>query len=584
MPEAFYRCSFDVIKRSNKDSVVKKAAYNAREKIRRNETQTEINYSSKQDLLAQAILAPKGAKEWVFDRYQHYNKVEEQDNRKNSQLGRTLDIGLLHQLTLEQNKQLLEQYLEKHFVSRGMVADYCIHDADPNGDRRNIHAHIILSMRRLDGDGFSQHKERDWNNKKLLQDSRVAWAIEANMMFQSLGMDHHIDHRSLKDRGIDRLPQRHEGKQATNLKRREGVKVSKATYNDLVKELNQINQKTKTLVADLDIERIEKVQQFEKLFKRCESLMEKANQIQEAETAYWVRERQLEGEEVKVEERNIAKQYDLLWDKSMALAIKLDALTRQTLIPDDEPNDKPQAVVEQDNQSSPSKAVNDNREPQNYQEWLEQAEAKAVESRRQNELQMDGRSRDEPPNDEVQRSSRQRERLERTERSSTTGTLRSETIAEHTDAEEAISRAEAVERHYRHIDKRTIKNVVTVYRVKLVEIIAKFDPRVVKKDFADQTTTAYERDRLIAKYLRARGFSISEIHKAIRRASPAVFRKSKQVAYSYLKRLRDYTQQKERNLEKSAAANAARASQKQRANRTASDRDKAKAKKKKRAR
>ena len=115
---------------------------------------------------------------------------------------------MLHQLSLEQNKQLLEQYLNKNFVSRGMVADYCIHDADPNGDRRNIHAHIILSMRRLDGDGFAKNKEREWNNKTMLQESRVAWAVEANMMFRSLGMNYYIDHRSLKEQGLDRLPQR----------------------------------------------------------------------------------------------------------------------------------------------------------------------------------------------------------------------------------------------------------------------------------------------------------------------------------------------------------------------------------------
>ena len=90
MQKGFYRCSFDIIKRSNGDSVVKKAAYNAREKIRQNESNLDIDYTTRQDLLTQAILAPKGAKEWVFDRYQHYNKVEEQDSRKNSQLGRTL--------------------------------------------------------------------------------------------------------------------------------------------------------------------------------------------------------------------------------------------------------------------------------------------------------------------------------------------------------------------------------------------------------------------------------------------------------------------------------------------------------------
>ena len=312
MQKAFYRCSFDIIKRSNGDSVVKKAAYNARENIYRQESQSEINYSSKQDLLAKGILAPQNAPKWIFNRQQHYNKVEEQDKRCNSQLGRTLDIGLLHQLTLEQNQQLLEQYLQKNFISRGMVADYCIHAPDPNGDRRNIHAHIILSMRHIDEDGYSKNKAREWNDKKLLQDSRIAWAIETNLMFQSLGMAYYIDHRSLKEQGIDRLPQRHEGKQATNLKRRKGVKVSKASYNDLIKELDKINKATNKLIAKNPSDRIQTINQYESLFKRCAVLMEQTKEIQEAETDYWIRTKELDEFWAEKEQKKLAQLYDPL--------------------------------------------------------------------------------------------------------------------------------------------------------------------------------------------------------------------------------------------------------------------------------
>ena len=166
-----------------------------------------------------------------------------------------------------------------------------------------------------------------------------------------------------------------------------------------------------------------------------------------------------------------------------------------------------------------------------------------------------GDSAEDPPDDETERSSRRREQWERTERSSTTGNLRSETVAENTDVEEAINRAEAVEKHYRNSQPSKVRNVITEYRIKLTNIIAKLDRREVVKDFRDNTSQAYERERLIIKYLRSRGFSMTEIHKAIRRASPALFRKSQQIAYNYLKRLRDYTQQRARNLHRSAVEN-----------------------------
>ena len=244
--KAFYRCQFGLIKRSKGDSVIKKAAYNSRERLYRQEAREYISYRSKEDLLAKNILAPKGAKKWVKDRATLYNKVEAIDKRSNSQLGRTIEIGLLHQLTLEQNQELLERYLNKHFVSRGMVADYCIHAASEEGDTRNIHTHVILTMRHLDGDGFSKKKAREWNYFDLIKEWREAWAIEANQTFDELNLPYYIDHRSLEEQGEQRLPQRHEGKQVTNLKRRKGVTVSRASYNDLVAEVNQLTAEIMT--------------------------------------------------------------------------------------------------------------------------------------------------------------------------------------------------------------------------------------------------------------------------------------------------------------------------------------------------
>ena len=102
-------------------------------------------------------------------------------------------------------------------------------------------------------------------------------------------------------------------------------------------------------------------------------------QVQDAETAYWIRQRQLEVEEGEVEEKRIAKQYDPLWKKSESLAKLLnDGITATLIGDDDETNEEPKAAIEQDNQTTSNKAVNDNQEPEKYQNWLEEAEAKAI--------------------------------------------------------------------------------------------------------------------------------------------------------------------------------------------------------------
>lgn len=588
MQKAFYRCSFGVIQRSKGDSVVKKAAYNARKKIYQKETDKYINYSSKQDLLAEKILAPKDAKAWVFDRKYHYNEVEKIDNRCNSQLGRTLDVGLLHQLTLEQNQELLEQYLRNHLVSRGMVADYCIHAPEKDGDQRNIHAHIILSMRKLDGDSFNKKKAREWNEKNLLKESRIAWAIEANAYFNNLGLPFYIDHRSLKDQGIDRLPQRHEGKWATNLKRRKGVSVAKVTYNDLVKEMNQINDAVKKLMAEhsqrTDVaDRAKRIRQYEELMNRCIVVSEKAIDAQEAETNYWIRQRELEGVMVEVEQINIADQYFSLREKGILLLETLEREIKRNLLPDDEESqtdadnaakrDRPTATEgaadditkveeaqteeesadgrtdsdkyhqfelwneEELEESSKKKSSQDKKKDKrtDFEKWRERAEAKAERIREGTYKEEDSFEIIEPePPDSALESSKQ---------PLITGD-NSRRVAEHTELE-ALTKAQTIRNFYKSTKNRKPQSVVTAYRLKLAQLTAKIDPETIAKEFHEATPTALDYERQIRQYLRRRGFNDIQIRGAMRKASPALYKQSEQQARRYARRLDVYLRQKQ---------------------------------------
>ena len=85
-----------------------------------------------------------------------------------------------------------------------MCADYSIH-ASPG----NPHAHIMLTMRDVSPDGFGQ-KNRDWNNKDLLERWRENWAKVCNRTLDEKGVEK-IDHRSLEDQGLERLPTIHIG-------------------------------------------------------------------------------------------------------------------------------------------------------------------------------------------------------------------------------------------------------------------------------------------------------------------------------------------------------------------------------------
>ena len=138
------------------------------------------DYSRKSGVVHSEVLAPANTPDWMTDRAKLWNAVEAVEKRKNSQLAREIQLSLPHELTPEQRKKLVFDYAQEQFVSRGMIADVNIHTPNPIGDERNHHAHIMLTMRELTGDGFHSRKStptaRSWNDKELLATWREEWA------------------------------------------------------------------------------------------------------------------------------------------------------------------------------------------------------------------------------------------------------------------------------------------------------------------------------------------------------------------------------------------------------------------------
>lgn len=55
-------------------------------------------------------------------------------------------------------KELARNFCQKTFVDKGMVADICIHN--PSRQQKNIHAHIMLTMRPFNKDGTWGDKQK----------------------------------------------------------------------------------------------------------------------------------------------------------------------------------------------------------------------------------------------------------------------------------------------------------------------------------------------------------------------------------------------------------------------------------------
>lgn len=215
---AIYHASAKIVKRSSGRSSVAAAAYRSGEELTDERTGVVSDYTRKSDVVHSRIIAPIGAPDWATGREQLWNRVEASEKRKDAQLAREFEVALPRELNREQQVALTERYARDNFVRKGMIADVCIHDKDGS----NPHAHILLTMRDIEGDEFGK-KNRTWNSKSQLQTWRENWEKSANKALENAGSDERIDHRSLLSQGVEREPQIHHGNQPIRIERNQGI-------------------------------------------------------------------------------------------------------------------------------------------------------------------------------------------------------------------------------------------------------------------------------------------------------------------------------------------------------------------------
>ncbi|MEK4078255.1 MobQ family relaxase [Paenibacillus sp. FSL M7-0656] len=263
---AIFHFSAQVASRSAGKSAVAMAAYRSGERLI-DERTGEIKSYARDVQPETEIMAPSGSPEWVYDRNKLWNSVEMAEKNKNAQLCREIVIALPVELSADQQKELLTNFVKEQFVDQGMIADLSIHRDNPE----NPHAHVMLTMRPLNPDGSWAAKSRkeyvlddngqkiklksgqyksfkvrttDWDNSENMGKWREGWANHTNQALEKVQSPARIDHRSLAAQGItDRLPTIHEGVTARDMDRK-GKNSDRGSINRSVKEYN-------TTVTDL---------------------------------------------------------------------------------------------------------------------------------------------------------------------------------------------------------------------------------------------------------------------------------------------------------------------------------------------
>lgn len=233
---ASYHWSAQIIGRSDGRSALRVAAYRAGQDIRDFRNGEVHAFGRRSGVAWTAVMLPMGASPALADRETLWNAVEAIEVREDAQLAREINLALPFELTLDQQIPLLMRYVEEQFIARGMIADVAIHLPRPGKgeDVRNVHAHIMLTLRKGEPEGLARVKTREWNSRQLIGVWRESWAVAANQALERYGYVERIDHRSFAARRaealqqgdarraqqFDRLPEVHLGSDAIALMRK----------------------------------------------------------------------------------------------------------------------------------------------------------------------------------------------------------------------------------------------------------------------------------------------------------------------------------------------------------------------------
>ena len=271
-----FHFSISMISRGKSKSAVASAAYISCEKLTNEWDGVTHDYHNKKGLLHSEIFLPENIPISLKDRATLWNSVELNEKASNAQLARNFIIALPKELSVEENKKLITEFVQENFVSKGMIADLAIHD-ESDEKNNNIHAHIMTTLRPINEKGKWQAKSKkeyilddrgnkilnkngkpktrkieltDWSDRGNAEKWRKNFAEVCNQYLEKNNLEKRVDHRSFERQDIEEIPTIHLGASASALERK-GIETDKGNINREIKKHNSLVKAIREKIAEL---------------------------------------------------------------------------------------------------------------------------------------------------------------------------------------------------------------------------------------------------------------------------------------------------------------------------------------------
>lgn len=270
---AIYSLSMSSVSRAVGSSALATLSYIASMKIRdERRGKTFYGFGRRERVEHVETLLPEGAPEAYKNPEVLFNAIETVDRAKNARPAKKIIVALPRELDKSTHVDIMRAFISENLLTRGYACTYAIHT---DVEERNPHAHILVANRKISKQGMWKMKykkayaldahgnkipvidpatgeqkvdarnRKQWkrrnvevnelDKKETLKALREAWAKTVN---DYLPEHLHIDHRSLKAQGIDRVPTVHEGYASREIEARGGIS-DRAEINREIRHANR---------------------------------------------------------------------------------------------------------------------------------------------------------------------------------------------------------------------------------------------------------------------------------------------------------------------------------------------------------
>ena len=206
------------VQRNKGQSIVARVAYQTASSIRDPRTGEWHNYRYKKNELDQThLLLPKTVTANIPEYKQFWSNIEVHYKRGNSVPARTASLALPVELSPDENHELMLQY--GHWLSDMYGVAVQVTSHKPHSS--NPHFHLAITACTVMGDGSFGKKaialdpisaQRELKQRIApVEILRLQWADMVNAALEKSGISERVDHRSYLRRGIQEVPQKHEG-------------------------------------------------------------------------------------------------------------------------------------------------------------------------------------------------------------------------------------------------------------------------------------------------------------------------------------------------------------------------------------